>query len=391
VDLRHILRYAADYARTRVEGVALALQWKVWSARLLPSTTLVIALAGHGAAGHVGKWPLATALPLMAAGVALVCWTVFETLEHAEVLAHHFGEPLGTLVLTLAVTAIEASVIVSLMLQGENNPTLARESVFSTVMIVTTGVLGVSLFLGGWRHRFQNLQREGTNSFLAVLVALCAIALVLPNYALMGRYTPFELGFVSLLSVLLYLAFLYAQTIRHQEDFLGTIVEHAQLKQHTERHPVRHVWAAAAAQMVVGLVGIVLLAEQIASTFEIQLEAAGIEQTDAIIGAFIATLVLLPESVAAIRAALANQLQRSINIALGSACATIGLTIPVVGAASLITGRELVLGLTPGDTTLLMLALALCVISFGTGRTTGMTGLVHLVAFLAYLMLIVVP
>lgn len=368
----------------------MALQWKTWTARLLPLTTLGIAVAGHGAARDVGEWPLATALPLMMAAVALVCWTVFETLEHAEVLAHHFGEPFGTLILTLAVTAIEASVIVSLMLEGENNPTLARESVFSTVMIVTTGVLGVSLFLGGWRHRSQNLQREGTNAFLAVLVALCAVTLVLPNYTLIGGYSPLQLGFVSLLSVMLYLAFLYAQTVRHQEDFVGaTVAAHAGIERQPARHPAGRVWTAAVL-MILGLGGIVLLAEQIASTFEIRLMASGVEQSDAIIGAFIATLVLMPEGVAAIRSALANHLQRSVNIALGSACATIGLTIPVVGAVSLLTGRELVLGLTEGDTTLLVLALALCVISFGTGRTTGMTGLVHLVVFVAFLMLIVV-
>ncbi len=367
----------------------MALQWKFWTAHLLPLMTLVIALAGHGAARQVGEWPMATAGPLMAAAVALVCWTVFETLGHAEVVAHHFGEPFGTLVLTLAVTIIEASVIVSLMLEGENNPTLARESVFSTVMIVTTGVLGLSLFLGGWRHREQNLQREGTNAFLAVLVALCAVTLVLPNYTLIGGYSPLQLGFVSLLSVLLYMAFLYAQTVRHQEDFVGAVATPALIDHHTGRHSARHA-GIAAALMVVGLGGIVLLAEQIASTLEIRLEAGGIPQTDAIIVAFIAALVLMPESVAAVRAALSNHLQRSMNIALGSACATIGLTIPVVGAVSLLTGRELVLGLTQGDTTLLMLALALCVISFGTGRTTGMTGLVHLVVFVAYLMLIVV-
>lgn len=332
---------------------------------------------------------IAMVAPILAAAIALVCWTVFVVLRHAETVAEYFGEPAGTLILTLSVTVIEASVIVSMMLEGANNPTLARESVFSTVMIVTTGVVGICLFSGGVRHRSQDVRRQGTNALLAVLIALSVLTLVLPNHTLStgpGTFSTLQLEFVMVLSVLLYSAFLFAQTVSQHDDFVEDLSEEP--KKH---RPGRKETALGIALLVVGLAGIVLLAEQVATGLEEQLMAYRVPQSDAIIGAFIATLVLLPESVAAIRASLRNELQRAMNIALGSACATIGLTIPVVGAASILSGREITLGLNGGDTTLLLLALVISIISFGTGRTTGLTGLVHLVIFVAYIMLIVAP
>lgn len=332
--------------------------------------------------------PVRIVLSLLAIG--LVFATVFVALHHAEAIAHHIGEPYGTLVLTLAVTTIEVSVIVSMMLHGENNPTLARESVFSTVMIVCGGVVGFCLTLGGLRHKHQEVKRQGTNAYLSVLTALAALTLVLPNYTLTvghGNFSPAQLVFVSVLSVLLYGSFVYAQTGLHREDFIEDLVE-AEDRRHVA---AQGGIAANVILLFVALAGIVLLAEDIAAGVEDALVSLQVAQADAIVGAFIATLVLMPESLAAIRASLRNELQRSLNIALGSACATIGLTIPAVAAASLITGRELTLGLGPGDTVLLLLGLGVSVISFGTGRTTMLTGLVHLVVFCAYIFLIFFP
>jgi Ca2+:H+ antiporter len=322
--------------------------------------------------------------------LGLLFWTVFVVLRHAETIAHRIGEPYGTLVLTVAVTAIEASVIVSVMLQGEPNPSLARESVYSTVMIVCGGMLGLCLTLGGWRHQHQDLKRQGTNALLAVVVALSVLTLILPDYTLAavpGSYSTMQLVLVSVLCLMLYGAFVLAQMTRHREDFL----DYPAAGTHDTHEQPAHGLLVSVVLLIVGLVGIVLLAEHMAASLEEGLEALHIGQTDAIVGAFIAMLVLSSEGIAAIRAALRNELQRALNIALGSACATIGLTIPIVAAVSLATGMELTLGLKPGDTVLLLLALAISMISFGTGRTTVLTGSVHLVVFVAYLLLIAVP
>ncbi|MFC3691088.1 calcium:proton antiporter [Chenggangzhangella methanolivorans] len=337
----------------------------------------------------VHSLPLTILVYVFAAG--MLFFTVFLVLHHAESVAHRIGEPYGTLLLTVAVTSIEVSIIVSLMLQGKNNPTLARESVFSTVMIVTSGLVGACLVLGSWRHRHQEFKRQGTSALLSVLAALSILTLVLPNYTLTtapGTFSAAQLGFVSVLAVLLYAGFVFAQTIGHRDDFVEDLVarpEHA-------HHPARQTNIVVSLVMLfAGLIGVVLLAEHVASGVEHGLVALQVGQVDAIIGALIAALVLLPEGVSAIRAAWRNELQRSINIALGSACATIGLTIPTVAVVSMIAGRELTLGLGQGDSVLLFLTLAVSVISFGTGRTIVLTGLVHLVVFVAYLMLIVVP
>jgi Ca2+:H+ antiporter len=356
----------------------------------LPVAALLLAAVlqlGVVSAGHAAA-PVRIVLSLLAIG--LVFATVFVALHHAEAIAHRIGEPYGTLVLTLAVTTIEVSVIVSMMLHGSNNPTLARESVFSTVMIVCGGVVGLCLTLGGLRHKHQALKRQGTNAYLSMLTALAVLTLVLPNYTLTvghGNFSPAQLAFVSVLSVLLYGSFVYAQMGSHREDFIEELAEPGDGKHNAGKGGI----AANVAMLFIGLAGIVLLAEDIAAGVEDALVALEVSQADAIVGAFIATLVLMPESLAAIRASLRNELQRSLNIALGSACATIGLTIPAVAVASLITGRELTLGLGSGDTVLLFLGLGVSIISFGTGRTTVLTGLVHLVVFCAYVFLIFFP
>lgn len=332
--------------------------------------------------------PIRIALSVLA--ISLVFATVFAALHHAEAIARRIGEPYGTLVLTLAVTTIEVSVILAMMLHGENNPTLARESVFSTVMIICGGVVGLCLTFGGLRHRRQELKRQGTSAYLAMLTALAVLALILPNFTLTvghGVFAPVQLIFVSVLSVLLYGSFVYAQMGSHREDFIEDLIEPEEKRTLARQHGI----SANVVFLFVGLAGVVLLAEDIAAGIEDALVTLEVARSDAIVGAFIATLVLLPESLAAFRAALSNELQRSLNIALGSACATIGLTIPAVSVASLFLGKDLTLGLGSGDTVLLLLALGVSVVSFGTGRTTMLTGLVHLVIFSAYAFLIFFP
>jgi Ca2+:H+ antiporter len=358
---------------------------------LFPVGALALAAAAQFGPRPVEHWPFWAKMLALLAVTGFIFATVFVVLHHAEAVARRIGEPYGTLLLTFAVTIIEASVIVSMMLHGENNPTLARESVFSTVMIVCAGVVGVCLTLGGLKHHYQDIKRQGTSAYLAVLTALTVLTLILPNYTLTtapGTFSAAQLIFASLLSVLLYSAFVFSQMSRHRGDFIEDLT--------ADEGEVEHVEAGGrivvnVLLLLVGLAGIVLLTEQVAGRIEDGLEAIHVAQADAIVGFFIAVLVLMPEAVSAIRAALNNELQRGLNVALGSACATIGLTIPTVGAASLLTGRSLTLGLESGDTVLLILALAISVVSFGTGRTTMLTGLVHLVVFFAFLFLIFLP
>ena len=323
--------------------------------------------------------------------LALVISTVFVALHHAEAIAHRVGQPYGTLILTFAVTSLEVSIIVSMMLNGANNPTLARESVFSTVMIICGGVVGICLTLGAWRHSVQDIKRQGTSAFLAVLIALTILTMVLPNYTLAGMpgtFSAVQLAFVSILSVCLYGSFVYAQAVDQRGDFISDSVMEIEERNHpaaSVRLRVHFVF------LFIGLAGIILLTEQIAVGVEEGLHYFQIVQSDSIVGAMIALVVLMPEAMAAVRAALSNDLQRGLNIALGSACATIGLTIPAVAMASLITGRSLTLGLSPDDTVLLVLALLISLVSFGTGRTTVLTGFTHLAVFLAYLLLVFTP
>jgi len=355
----------------------------------MPLAALAMAIAVRASGLSVDAGSPSIRILVGALSSAIMFVTIFVVLDHAEAVARRVGEPYGTLVLTFAVTAIEVSIIVSMMLHGENNPTLARESVFSTVMITSTGVVGACLVFGGWRHRKQAIVRQGTSAYLAVLIALTVMTLILPTYTQTtdpGRFSAAQLGFVSVLSVLLYAAFVFAQTVRHRDDFIEGQAHEVSIT----TAPHEGIYASALL-LFIGLIGIVMLAEQVAASVEDTLVAYQVTQSDSIVGAMIAGLVLMPEAISAVRASLNNELQRGLNVAMGSACATIGLTIPAVAAASLLTGRGLTLGLPAADAVLMVLALFVCSVSFSTERTTFLTGMVHVVVFLTYVFLIFVP
>ncbi|GLS39357.1 hypothetical protein GCM10010869_49540 [Mesorhizobium tianshanense] len=232
----------------------------------MPLAALVTAIAVRASGLSVNQDSLNIRIIIRALSSAIMFTTIFVVLDHAEALARRVGEPYGTLVLTIAVTAIEVSIIVSMMLHGENNPTLARESVFSTVMITSTGVVGTCLMLGGWRHRKQAIVRQGTSAYLAVLIALTVMTLVLPTYTRAtdtGTFSAAQLGFLSVLSVLLYTGFLFAQTVRHRDDFLE-----GQAHGVSTRAAPHESISASALLLVIGLIGIVMLAEQVAASIE---------------------------------------------------------------------------------------------------------------------------
>lgn len=313
---------------------------------------------------------------------------VFAAVHHAEVIAHRIGEPFGTLVLAVAVTVIEVALIVSVMLSGgPEKAGLARDTVYAAIMIVCNGIVGLCLLTGGWRHREQGFQVFGASAAMTVLTALAVLTLVLPGFTRTvpgPGLSPAQLGFVGFTSLVLYAVFVFVQTVRHRDYFLVAGDDDA----HAEPPPVRMALLSLVL-LLVSLVGVVALAKLLSPAIEAAVLRAG--APEAVVGIVIAALVLLPESLAALRAARADRLQTSLNLALGSALASIGLTVPVVAAVFIVTGKPLLLGLAPKETVLLALTLLVGAMTLATGRTTIMQGAVHLVIFAAFLFLSVVP
>lgn len=349
----------------------------------VPFAALAV-LGASLALGAVG-WLLAlVAAALVAAVVAAV--------HHAEVVAHRVGEPFGTLVLALAVTAIEVSLIVSVMVGGgQEKATLARDTLYATVMIIVTGVIGLCVLVGALRHREQSFRIEGAGPALAALATLAVLVLVMPVFTRSsgpGTYTEPQLAFVGLSAFVLWCVFVFFQTVRHRDYFLppGRADDESV---HAPPPSAGTAWASFGL-LLASLVGVVGLAKAISPAIEAAVLEAGAPV--AVIGIAIALLVLMPETVAAVRAALADRLQTSLNLALGSALATIGLTTPVVVAVCIVFDIPLVLGLDPRDIALMSLAIVVAVIGVGGGaRTNLMQGAVQLVIFAAFLFLSIVP
>jgi Ca2+:H+ antiporter len=314
---------------------------------------------------------------------AVILQSAFAVVRHSESLASLVGEPFGTLVLTFAITGIEVMMIAAVMLTGPPVSFLARDTMFAVVMIVFNGLAGLTLLLGGLRYHEQTYNLQGANAFLAVIVPLAVIGLVLPNFTVSGQgptlSTLHEI-FLIFMSLALYGVFLAIQTLSHRKYFLGP----DESTGHAE-HAVRSApWHGAL--LVANIVPIILLSKQIALPIEFGVNL--FDAPEAVVGFLVAVLVLSPESLAAVRAALANQMQRSINLLLGSVLASISLTIPAVLAIGLLTDRTVILGLAPVDTIMLLLTLGLSTLTFASGRTNVLLGAVHLLLFLAYLMLI---
>ena len=328
---------------------------------------------------------------LVAACVGGLIGAVLAAVHHAEVVAHRVGEPLGTLVLALAVTGIETALIVSLMLAGgPESAVLPRDAVYAAVMIICTGVVGICILLGGLAHREQDFRVEGAGAGLAALIVMATLTLVLPVFTTStpsGTYTTAQLAFVAVSSAALWLIFVFVQTVRHRDYFLPA--SHvASPDTHAAPPSVRQAWASGVL-LVVALVAVVALAKKLSPAIERAVEAAHAPR--AVVGIIIATVVILPETWAAANAARANRLQTSMNLAIGSALASIGLTIPLVVAASIAFDTPLVLGLEPKEMALLALTFVVSAVTLGTGRTFVMQGAVHLVLFAAFLFLAFVP
>jgi Ca2+:H+ antiporter len=324
-----------------------------------------------------------------AAGAALIT-TVFAAVYHAEVVAHRTGEPFGTLVLAIAVTVIEVALIISVMIAAPAEKTgLARDTVFAAVMIVCNGIVGLCLLWGGARHHEQGFQVLGASAALAVLAALTVLTLILPNVATSvpgPLFSTSQLVFAGIVSLVLYGGFVFVQTVRHRDYFLP--VDPDDEKAHAPP-PSNRTAFVSAGLLLLSLVAVVGLAKSLTPTLEIGVRALDVPK--AVTGIVIAALVLMPEGLAALRAARANRLQTSLNLALGSALASIGLTIPAVAVVSIALHQPLELGLGEKDQVLLALTLFISVITLGTGRTTVLQGVVHLAIFTVFLFLALVP
>ena len=365
---------------TVVETMPDRLALPVWTL-IAPGLGLVAVLFGLAKMGSIGT----------AAAIVVLIASVLAAVHHAEVIAHKVGEPFGTLVLAIAVTVIEVSLIVSLMLSDAGDAAaLARDTVFAAIMIILNFIIGLCLLAGAVRHHEQRFTLKGMSAALGVLAAMSVLSLILPNYTSSTTgptYAPSQLVFVAIVSLVLYGTFVLVQTVRHRDYFLPSAED---LETHAHAAPPsQRATGIAFGMLLAALVSVVLLAKTLSPTIEAAVLGAGLPL--AVVGVVIAALVLAPESLAAYKAARRNRLQTSLNLALGSALATIGLTIPSVAIVSLVLDLPLALGIDAKGMTLLALSLFVATLSLGTGRTTVLQGVLHLVIFAAYLFTTIVP
>jgi len=338
-------------------------------------------------------------------GVVLIT-AVLSAVHHAEVIAHKVGEPFGTLILALAITVIEVSLIVSLMLSDSNEgpSALARDTVFAAVMIILTGIIGLCLLIGSFRFKEQVFVKQGVNASLITLLAISVLTMVLPNHTVSGegnQYSDSQLLFVAIVTLVLYGGFVAVQTVRHRDYFLPEedevpVKEKAAVNEEETDEDIPHAKAPNMKTGVVSLLllflslgAVVLLSKLLSPSIEGIVVSIGAPKS--LVGIIIATVILLPEGMAAIKAVRKNRLQTSLNLALGSAVASIGLTIPTVAILCFFSGMKINLGIDAKSTVLLLMSLFVISISFNTNKTNIQQGIVLLVLFATYLFTTVVP
>ncbi|AZQ70098.1 MULTISPECIES: calcium:proton antiporter [Streptomyces] len=358
----------------------------------------------------LAHWP--AVVPVVAAVVLALTWgrslsvglvvvvscclagAVLAAVHHAEVIAHRVGEPFGSLVLAVAVTVIEVALIVTLMADGgEKSSSLARDTVFAAVMITCNGIVGLSLLVGALRRRVAVFNAEGTGAALASVATLAGLSLVLPTFTTSTpgpRFSPPQLVFAATAALILYGLFVATQTVRHRDYFLPVTAEGEVIDGDDHAHPPStRVALVSLGLLGVALVSVVGLAKGVSPTIESGVAAAGLPAS--VVGVVIAMLVLLPETIAALRAARRDRVQTSLNLGLGSAMASIGLTIPAVAVASVWLEGPLVLGLGATHMVLLALTVAVGTLTVIPGRATVLQGGLHLSLLAAYIELAVTP
>jgi Ca2+:H+ antiporter len=321
----------------------------------------------------------------------IILWSAICVVRHAQCLAVKLGEPYGTLILTLSAITIEVVMISTAMLHGANNPALGRDAIFSVVMIALNGFVGLCLLMGGLMYREQHYNLLGVNSYLNVIMTLAVMGLVLPNFTTTTKGPTFSTEqaiFLVVMCLLLYGIFLLIQTMRHRQYFVDS--DHTGVPAYSTHHSMQvRSTGFHTAMLLLYMITVILLAKKFAIPLDNSIEKFGMPQEFG--GAMIAALVLSPEGLGALRASLENQLQRSVNILLGSVLATIGLTIPAVLTISLITKRPVTLGVQGGNLPLLLLTLAVSVVTFTSRKTNILQGCVHLLLFAVFVLLIFAP
>ena len=342
----------------------------------------------------LGNYPRTILIFIWLFGVML--WNAFGVVRHAEAVAEKLGEPYGTLVLTISVIIIEVSLMAAIMLHGANNPTLARDAMFATLMIVLNGMIGTALLMGALRYWEQEYNLEGARAFLVVIASLSVFALIIPNYTKTvpdPSLSPFQAGLFAVITILFYAVFLTIQTVRHRAFFAEPKGNgnHADTAYYGRREPAHATSSLRyhVVMLLLTLAPIVLLSEYLAVIVDLGIEQ--LKLPPELGGILIAVLVLSPEGLTALHAALDNQLQRAVNVCLGSALATIGLTIPAVLMIGLLAGAEVHLGLDQLQAVLLILTLFVSALTFGGTRTNVLQGIVHLLLFVVYIALIFSP
>ena len=364
--------------------------WQGWAMTdrkwvVVPAASIVALVAAWG------RYP-SGALALLL--VAFLAGAVLSSVQHAEVLAHRFGEPFGSLILAVAVTVIEVGLIVTLTVSGgDDTQSLARDTVFAAVMIATNGIVGASLLVATLRGRVAVFNAEGTGAMLATLSAVAVLSLVLPNFTASSPGPTFsdgQLGFAAVASLSLYLLFVFVQTVRHREQFEPVEEVPRPEPGGAQRPGARAAWASFGL-LLVALVAVVGLAKVISPAMESAVLDTGLPLT--VVGVLIALMVLMPEGITAVRSARADNddVQRSFNLAYGSAMASIGLTIPVIAGTSILFDNTLLLGLSSANALLLGLTIAVSVLTVTPGRATLLQAGVHLTLFASFIALSVLP
>lgn len=353
------------------------------------------------------------ALPIVALASLLVFWnstpslfvmvllgillavSVLAAVHHAEVIAHKVGEPYGSLILAAAVTVIEVGMLVTLMIASpQESATLARDTVFSAIMIICNGIVGISLIVKAQRKRTATFNAEGIGGALAAITALTTMSLILPSFTTStpgATFSPAQLVFAAVTALVIYLVFVFIQTVRHRDFFLPPPVSENSttlVAEHKEPPSSRLAWISFAL-LVVALVSVVGLAKITSPLLETAIYGAGLPST--LIAVSIAGLVLLPESIAAVRAAYFGRTQTSLNLAYGSAMASIGLTIPVIAVMSIFFGFPIVLGLSATELVLFVLTVAVSILTVVPGRATILQGAIHLSIFAGFIFFIINP
>ncbi|QLY24037.1 calcium:proton antiporter [Bdellovibrio sp. KM01] len=324
---------------------------------------------------------------------AVIMWSAFGVVHEAEELAEIMGEPYGTLILTLSIVVIEVALVAAVMLGSNAAPTMGRDTMFSVLMIVMNGVVGLGLFIGGLKHREQSYNLQGAASYLSVLIPLTCIALILPNFTTStesGTFSFWQSTYFSIFSIALYGVFLITQTGRHRAFYVHQIEGKVDEDVDAPRPPIdmaklrTHVIL-----LLANILPIVLLSKGLAKILDAEIKALNLPL--ALGGVVVAAIVFAPEGISALRAVARNDLQRTVNLCLGAATSTVGLTVPVILAIASFTGQKVVLGLAPREVTLLGMTLILSTLTFSNRRTTMLEGTVHLVLFFVFLVLVFNP